>query len=162
MFQPVDPKIKSLLARYGDPGDALFIVASSASMSPFFKDGDILTVQTGIIEDVDVGEIVLFRRQGLVVAHRCIRRAGPGAWVLCGDALFAADGEISASEMLGRACGSLRNGSYVFLRGLRGRSVGKAAAFLSRSALACRDRLRGAFRIRGWAMKALAAALGRG
>lgn len=88
---------------------------TGASMIPAIWPGDVITVCRRHIAELQPGHIVLYRREGMLVAHRltCIH----GDLVTTrGDSLEHNDPPITASDILGQVVHLVRNGRRVHLR----------------------------------------------
>ncbi len=88
--------------------------ALGSSMIPSLWPGDILKICPGQIADVNAGEIVLFSRESLLVAHRVVRNCG-SALITRGDSLPFTDPPVG-SELLGRVVGVIRDGREIQLQ----------------------------------------------
>ncbi len=107
--------------------------AKGFSMSPFIKDGDVVTVLPVGRGGPRVGDVVafLFPSTGKSAVHRVVRRVH-GSYVLRGDNTDEADGTVSRDRIIGLISRVERDGKRVRLgRGL----TGMAVATLSRSGL---------------------------
>jgi hypothetical protein len=107
--------------------------AKGFSMSPFIKDGDVVTVLPLERSGPRVGDVVAFRfpATGKSAVHRVVKRAR-GSYVLKGDNADEADGALSRDRIIGVISRVERDGKRVRLgRGL----AGMAVATLSRSGL---------------------------
>lgn len=120
---------------------------TGASMLPAVWPGDVLSVRRHNLEEARPGDIVLFIREGRLVAHRvvqCIRGEHGIQWVTRGDSVGGNDAPVSRHALLGRVTaierGSRRLTPHL---SLAGRLVSR---ILSRSDLCTRL----ALRIRGW------------
>ena len=92
------------LHRFG----ALTFRASGYSMLPSIGSGQLLKVTVASAEHIQVGDVILYRRDGRLVAHRLVRIArDAGDWLLVarGDAHWACDAPITAAQLLGRVAG---------------------------------------------------------
>jgi len=79
--------------------------ASGASMLPAVWPGDILSVRSHDAVEVLPGDIVLFGREGKLVAHRVVERSlcqDRIQWVTRGDCVEGNDAPVSSRELLGR------------------------------------------------------------
>jgi len=104
-------------------------VAHGASMYPFIRDGDAVTVGPLPAAGSLVGDVVAFRQPdgaGLVI-HRVVARHGDRC-LLRGDNTVAADGFVAESDILGVVVAVERRGRAVRSH----RRLGPAAAGLSR------------------------------
>jgi hypothetical protein len=105
--------------------------AKGQSMSPFVKDGDVITVSPLRGREPRTGEIVAFLhpKSGRAAVHRVVR-AAPGTFLLRGDNSGDAEGPLAAERILGVVTEVVRDGRRV--KGIRGR-WSPAVALLSRS-----------------------------
>src|SRR5208337_540256 len=79
--------------------------ATGASMLPAVWPGDILSVHSQDIVEALPGDIVLFEREGRLVAHRVVERTlrqNKIQWVTRGDSVGRNDAPVSSHELLGR------------------------------------------------------------
>ena len=79
--------------------------AAGGSMRPAVCDGDVITVVPATRPSLDTGNVILYRRDGRLFAHRVVSAAGDGGAfrevVLRGDALPACDPPVDASQVVG-------------------------------------------------------------
>lgn len=109
------------------------------SMSPWIRDGDVVTVTPN--REFRPGVVVAFRRRpgGHLVVHRILARA-EGGWILRGDRCATLDGVIADGDVLGRVTSVARGGRRVLVpRGV----AGLLLVGSGRLALRLHDRLRG-------------------
>lgn len=124
--------------------------AKGGSMSPWIRDGDVVTVAPIGGEAVGgnengqspraprLGDVAAFRRQpsGRLTVHRLVRREAEG-WIARGDRLAGEDGSVRREELLGLVTRVERAGREIWVpRGL----AGLLLARLSRFALGARAR----------------------
>ncbi|NIM95876.1 MAG: hypothetical protein GTO18_19425 [Anaerolineales bacterium] len=87
-------------------GDMLRFKAHGASMAPFIKDGDILSILPVEESELQIGNVVLYQSEsGSLLAHRIVKRSrNEGQWILTvqGDARFALVEEVYPDQVLGR------------------------------------------------------------
>jgi signal peptidase len=117
-------------------GKPLRFRAKGLSMSPFIKDGDVVTVRPLGGARPRTGDIVAFLHPatGKAAVHRIVRETA-GLFSLKGDNLPDGDGPLSLGQILGTVCRVERAGKNVRL----GRGGGRALiASLSRSGLLTR------------------------
>jgi hypothetical protein len=125
----IDPARPAALVRRGGevclPGDSLTDLlraildkgrpcrfrAKGASMSPFVKDGDIVTVSPIAARRLGAGAVVAFLHPGTgrVAVHRIIGERG-GRFLLRGDNAYAADGALPKDRILGVVTEVVRHG----------------------------------------------------
>lgn len=96
------PQLIGLMRAVHDRGGVFRFKARGFSMSPFIRDGDILTVARPA-GGYRVGEVVAFVRPGCdkLAVHRIAGRRG-GCFLIKGDNCSDQDGWFSASDILGR------------------------------------------------------------
>lgn len=87
---------------------------NGTSMVPSLWPGDVVTVHYRPVGDLQPGQIVLYRRDGTLTAHR-MRGISQGQIVLCGDSLSSCDPPVSSSEILGEVTDATRGGRAVSL-----------------------------------------------
>lgn len=107
--------------------------ANGASMLPAIWPGDILCVRSHNASAALPGEIVLYKREGRLFAHRVVKRTlhkNSVQWVTRGDSLDANDPPISGHELLGRVTAINRGNRRVHPRLTFWRNIG--ASILSR------------------------------
>ncbi|MGZ7066370.1 MAG: S24/S26 family peptidase [Candidatus Aminicenantales bacterium] len=107
--------------------------ATGLSMSPFIKDGDVVTVRPLRSRPPRTGDIAafLYPGTGKVAVHRIVREKS-GRYSLKGDNVPAIDGSLPLDRILGTVSRVDRDGAKV---GLGGRAGAAAIASLSRSGL---------------------------
>jgi hypothetical protein len=109
-------------------------------MLPTVWPGDTLVIE-GIGLDVSEGDIVLFSRNHLFVAHRVVAKLGQpeDPRVLTrGDAMVASDSSLSEHELLGRVSRIQRNGRSVEPNRNLGVAARAVSALVRRSQVAAR------------------------
>ncbi|MCJ7663849.1 MAG: S26 family signal peptidase [Desulfobacterales bacterium] len=86
------------------------------SMSPFIKDGDVLTITPIEGTAPGFGDVVVFTHpnSGKLIIHRIIGKRG-GSYRTKGDNSPEGDGLISRAAILGRVIKVERNGKYISL-----------------------------------------------
>jgi len=77
------------------------LCALGSSMIPAVLPGDTLRVQRCTSNDIGVGDVVMFTRDGRLFAHRVVSRKR-GTLVTQGDNLESPDAPVLDSEFLGR------------------------------------------------------------
>jgi len=94
-------------------GERLSLRVNGSSMLPSLFPGDLLTFRRCAPEEIVVGDIVLFMREGRCFVHRVAERmAGGNSSRLRtrGDALAACDAPLVETEVLGRLATVERRG----------------------------------------------------
>lgn len=90
--------VKEILAR----GKPLSFRAQGTSMSPFIKDGDIVTLLRDPNPKVGVGDVVLLKTgEGKFYLHRVIKKGESGI-ITRGDACFEDDGFTPHRNIIGK------------------------------------------------------------
>jgi signal peptidase I len=90
----------------------LRIQVTGWSMLPAIWPGDILVLESASPAEITEGDIVLFRRDRRLFAHRVVRR-GEDQVQTRGDAMKYADAPIGKDELLGRLNHIVRNGKRI-------------------------------------------------
>ena len=94
----------------------LRLEVTGLSMLPSVWPGDILFVERRDMREIVVGDIVLFARQGKLVAHRVLYKTAVGdkpQAITQGDGLLSPDDPVTPTELLGSVRHILRAGEYV-------------------------------------------------
>ncbi len=84
-------------------GHTMRYKALGGSMAPFIKDGSVLTVKPN--KRIFIGDIILYKGGGGLIAHRVIRKrkvGGRAFLITKGDNLGYRDALVSSSEILGK------------------------------------------------------------
>lgn len=129
----------------------LSLRVTGASMLPAIWPGDVLSVCSYNATEALPGDIVLFAREGKLVAHRVVKRIvhqDKIQWVTRGDSVGGNDAPVSSHELLGRVT-AIERGTCRFTP-QRSVACRLTSRILSRSALATRALLK----LRGWALDA--------
>jgi signal peptidase I len=118
---------------------SVYLRVSGGSMVPWIRAGDFVFVRQFDFARVAVGDVIVFRRNGLVVTHRTIRRvaatpneATAGLLVTKGDASDETDHPVSAEEFLGRATRIHRGRHHIDLDSFTQVFLGRLLARFSR------------------------------
>lgn len=109
-------------------------------MYPTIRDGEAVTVEPLKAHEARCGDILLYRRESGVIAHRVVRLAGAvddetRVLILRGDSLATCDAPVRAEQVLGRVISVERKGRKVNLTGRRAevrRAARRCAARLKR------------------------------
>ena len=94
---------------------------SGRSMYPSIREGELVTVEPVVASDVTLGDIVLYRSERGVIAHRVVGTSPTQSSVLSpqyflkGDASLSCDQPIEAHQILGRVIRVQRNGRSITL-----------------------------------------------
>jgi Peptidase S24-like len=134
-------ELAALVEELAGRGVAARFIARGGSMSPWIRDGDVVTVAPlESTEPAGPGDVAAFKRpgSGRLTVHRLVRRVGEG-WEARGDRLGGTDGVVADDEILGIVTRVERRGREAFLpRGMAGLFLAR----LSRVVLDARRRLR--------------------
>jgi hypothetical protein len=96
----------------------LRLQVTGLSMLPSVRPDDTLFIKRRGMGEITAGDIVLFARQGKLVAHRVLCKTTVGGMlhaITRGDALLSPDDPVSPSELLGSVRHILRAGTHVEL-----------------------------------------------
>jgi hypothetical protein len=123
--------LAELMTAVLDRGKAFRFRARGASMSPFVKDGDVITVDPLRGRRPPRGSVVAFLhpKTGRLAVHRIVGR-GPDGYLVRGDNTDVADGTLPDGRILGLVTEVVRAGERVRL--VRGRTAA-LVAWLSRT-----------------------------
>jgi len=85
---------------------------TGTSMLPALWPGDVVTVRKCDLAELQPRQIVLFHREGTLVAHRVLV-ASQNQLVTQGDSVPACDPPVNASEVVGQVIAISRNGRLI-------------------------------------------------
>jgi signal peptidase I len=110
------PDLIELLRAVLDKGLPFRFTAKGFSMSPFIKDGDVITVSPQTNNSIRSGDVVAFIRPRMktLVIHRVVEKRGE-YFHIKGDNTLDSDELIPATNILGRVIRVERNGKEVLL-----------------------------------------------
>lgn len=110
------PTLVELLRAVLGKGAPCRFRAKGFSMSPFVRDGDVITVSPLSGASPRRGDVVAFVRPGMekLVVHRVVGKRGH-SYLIKGDSTPEADGLIPEANVLGRVIRVERDGKEVFL-----------------------------------------------
>ena len=111
------------------------------SMLPAIFPGDTLVIEPASSESVGKGDIVLFRREGRLFAHRVSGKSGTASdfqIVTQGDGMADPDPPVSSSQLLGKVSFVVRDGRCLELAQTPPLSMRAVAAVVRRSSWAAR------------------------
>ena len=100
-------------------GHSVLTVVSGFSMYPFFRQGDILTIEPVSIDTVNLGDIVVYELKDIWIAHRVIQiisKKGEATLVLKGDTNLKNDSGVNAKNYIGIVQGIERSKKKVSLK----------------------------------------------
>lgn len=107
-------------------GKSVNFSLGGTSMYPFLRDGDVGAVLRLPIEELKVGQVVVFEQNGRWIAHRLVsmHRADSGISLLCqGDSILRTDKPIGEAEFLGVIENFIRRGKTHQMDGFFPRKV---------------------------------------
>jgi signal peptidase I len=117
--------------------EILHLQAAGRSMLPTIWPGDTLVIDRLAGDEIALGDIVLFTRNGRFVAHRVVANRGEQIHTQ-GDAVSSADAPLSSSDLIGRVSMIVRNGKLVRLRGSQRATDRALSTVVRRSEFAAR------------------------
>jgi len=85
---------------------------TGGSMLPAIWPGDVIAVERCSFAELEPGQIVLYRHEGRLTAHR-IQRISPSHVITRGDSVPSCDPPVGASGVVGRVASILRNGRAI-------------------------------------------------
>lgn len=94
---------------------------SGRSMYPSIREGELITVEPVVASDVTLGDIVLYRSERGLIAHRVVGTSPTQSSVLSphyflrGDTSLSCDQPVEAQQILGRVVGVERDGRSLAL-----------------------------------------------
>lgn len=88
---------------------------TGSSMLPAILPGDVLKIRRHLPNELRPGQIILYTRNGRLIAHRIISVSG-NFLITRGDVLQSVDPPVRESEVIGSVDGILRNGQSVDAR----------------------------------------------
>ena len=105
--------------------------AGGASMHPNIRDGEVITVESLRGEKVSVGDILLYRTDRGVIAHRVERidnAQSETVYFFRGDSALSCDKPVEAPRVLGKVVAVERQGKTIRLGGRTNKLIHKAAS----------------------------------
>ena len=117
-------------------GQSIRFRAPGRSMHLTIKEGEIITVQPVAPSAVKIGDIILYRFEGGVIAHRVVRiergEDGGSRFILRGDASGVPDEPVEPSQVLGKVVSVERGGRSIDLYSRRAKMLLTAYVCASR------------------------------
>jgi len=109
-------QLEKLMRGVLDKGASFRFQGKGFSMSPFIKDGDVITIAPVQGVNPRFGDVVVFTHPhaGMLIIHRIIGKRA-GEYRTKGDNAPEGDGMISRAAILGRVIKVERNGRYISL-----------------------------------------------
>ena len=102
--------------------ELIFVETTGFSMWPFLKAGEKLIIKKTSIEDLKVGDIILYWSDNQLVCHRLVKRVRDVDGYLLytrGDNSSSLPTLVTEQMFLGKAIGIIRNGKTISLIGRR-------------------------------------------
>ena len=98
-------------------GGFRYVVIKSGSMAPTINTGDVVVARKAEFEDIQKGDILVFRRGEYTVTHRCVDINTEARTVTTkGDANEDPDfGQLPASQIIGKELFHLSRGYWILL-----------------------------------------------
>ena len=125
-----DNVLEATLDAWGQAGEQHTISISGHSMVPAIHDGDRVLVAHGCA-GVRRGDVVVFRLDGLLIAHRVLDIKGGGdgkKFVTKGDNAGQVDPHVSPREIVGQELAIERDGRHISLQTFPWRALGWSIA----------------------------------
>ena len=105
--------------------DLIFIEASGFSMWPFIREGEKLIIRKTLVEDLKVGEIILYQAEDKLICHRLVKKIKDNDKYLIysrGDNSLSLPEFVIKDKFLGKVVGVLKkNGKAVSIAGRKQR-----------------------------------------
>lgn len=128
--------LKELLEK----NECVWMKVVGKSMLPFLKSGTLIAVRKADIKDIYIGDIVLFKRDDITIAHRVVKKANQdGRFLLWAksDLSFASGAPINCEELMGKVVAFKRFGREIkidnFIFCLLGLGVSILFPFIARA-----------------------------
>jgi len=119
-------------------GQSIRFRAPGRSMYPTIKEHETITVQSVAPSGIKMGDIILYRLEAVVIAHRVVRiergEHGGSRFILRGDASVASDEAVEPAQVLGKVVSVERGGRSIDLYSRRAKML--------RTAYVCASRLK--------------------
>ena len=103
------PVILDLLTTSIRSGLPVRMVVQGTSMSPALKRGEAVIIRNFPCEELEVGDLIIVERDGVLITHRIVARRADG-WYTKGDGLPELDPVVQSGKILGRVEATERGG----------------------------------------------------
>jgi signal peptidase I len=117
-------------------GQSIRFRAPGRSMYPTIKEDETITVQPVAPSDIKMGDIILYRLEAVVIAHRVVRiergEDGGSRFILRGDASGALDEPVEPAQVLGKVVSVERGGHSIDLYSRSAKMLRTAYVWASR------------------------------
>jgi hypothetical protein len=105
-------------------------------MYPTIKEDETITVQPVAPPGIKMGDIILYRLEEVVIAHRVVRiergEHGGSRFILCGDASGDPDKPVEPAQVLGKVVSVERGGHSIDLYSKKAKMLRTAYIWASR------------------------------
>lgn len=126
----------SLAAEVLEKNGTVRVRVSGQSMLPTLWPGDVLTIQSKELADAELGDLVLYDRDGRFFVHRLISKSrGNDSFVTRGDCMVESDPPVSTGSFLGTVAHAMRGEVIIVPKRKVSSATWIVAALLSRSGL---------------------------
>ena len=117
-------------------GQSIRFRAPGRSMYPTIKEEETITVQPMAPSAIKMGDIILYRLEGIVIAHRVVRiergEDGDSRFILRGDASSDPDEPVEPAQVLGKVVSVERGGHSIDLCSRNAKMLRTAYVWASR------------------------------
>lgn len=117
-------------------GQSIRFRAPGRSMYPTIKKDETITVQPVAASAIKMGDIILYRLEGVVIGHRVVRiergEDGGSRFIARGDASAAPDEPVEPAQVLGKVVSVERGGRSIDLYSRRAKMLRTAHVCASR------------------------------
>ena len=121
--------LKDSLRKYG----SVWMRLEGKSMLPFLKSGTLISVRHADIKDIHLGDIVIFKKDDMTIAHRVFKKVNFGGRFFLrtkSDISFSPESLISYEELIGVATAFKRFGREITIDNFIFRLLGLTAGLL--------------------------------
>jgi len=101
-----------LVAEVARTSGEVRLQVNGGSMLPAIWPGDVVTVRSRDLAELQPGQIVLYRREGKLTAHR-VMHISADHLIARGDSLPSSDLPVRATEVVGQVVNIHRNGRHI-------------------------------------------------
>jgi signal peptidase I len=134
MSDTVDTKTgEALFRELIREGLNVYAKATGPSMFPIIRAGDKVLVEPKSGAEINIGDIVLYEKDGSYIIHRLIRKTGQSTVVTKGDNLSWSDSPIPTESILGKVVRIEGHGRRLALTGRLNRIFARVIAWLAGS-----------------------------
>lgn len=113
------------------PGFRFELIARGFSMRPEILPGDLLYIEVVQPESISVGDVVVFRKRGHLIAHRVVKKElARGQFIEKGDDKFRPY-PVELGSVIGRVTAVKRGEQIKHLDSITNRGASRATAYIS-------------------------------